>query len=149
MTNESFFALAIMALVALFFGFVFAFSGYRFFLVLLPIWGFFYGFGVGAHTIQALLGDAFLAQQQDLMAAIQRLRARAQSTGQLKSTAEQKVIVEPAASPATAPPPPPAGAPPAAPPSTARICSNCCMKCNTWTAPPWPSHCSWSRCCGR
>jgi Protein of unknown function (DUF3300) len=43
------------------------------------------------------LGDAFLGQQQELMAAIQRLRARAQETGQLKSTAEQKVIVEPAA----------------------------------------------------
>ena len=47
------------------------------------------------------LGDAFLAQQQDLMAAIQRLRARAQAEGQLKSTPEQNVIVEPAASPPT------------------------------------------------
>ena len=48
------------------------------------------------------LGDAFLAQQQEVMAAIQRLRARAQSEGQLKSTPEQKVTVEPSASPATA-----------------------------------------------
>jgi hypothetical protein len=46
------------------------------------------------------LGDAFLAQQQDLMAAIQRLRARAQAEGQLKSTPEQSVVVEPAAAPA-------------------------------------------------
>src|SRR6266536_419553 len=49
------------------------------------------------------LGDAFLAEQKELMDAIQRLRARAQAEGNLKSTAEQKVIVEPAA----APPPPP------------------------------------------
>ena len=44
------------------------------------------------------LGDAFLSQQQELMAAVQRLRARAQAEGQLKSTPEQNVIVEPAAS---------------------------------------------------
>jgi uncharacterized protein DUF3300 len=44
------------------------------------------------------LGDAFLAQQQDVMASIQRLRARAQAEGQLKSTKEQNVIVEPSAS---------------------------------------------------
>ena len=49
------------------------------------------------------LGDAFLAQQQEVLAAIQRLRARAQASGQLKSSAEQNVTVEPAASPATAP----------------------------------------------
>ena len=61
MTNESFFALAITAMIAMFFGFVVAFSGYRFFLVLLPIFGFFYGFGLGAHSIQALFGQAFLA----------------------------------------------------------------------------------------
>ena len=47
------------------------------------------------------LGDAFLAQQQDVLAAIQRLRSRAQAEGQLKSTPEQNVTVEPAASPAT------------------------------------------------
>jgi uncharacterized protein DUF3300 len=55
------------------------------------------------------LGDAFLSQQQDLMASVQRLRARAQASGQLKSTAEQKVSVEPAAAPS--PPPPPAPPP--------------------------------------
>ena len=42
------------------------------------------------------LGDAFLSQQQDVMASVQRLRARAQAAGQLKSTNEQKVIIEPA-----------------------------------------------------
>jgi hypothetical protein len=50
------------------------------------------------------LGDAFLAQQQDLMAAVQRLRARAQSSGQLKTTPEQNVLVEPAAAVASTPP---------------------------------------------
>ncbi len=60
MTTESFFALALTAMLAMFFGFVVAFGGYRFFLILLPIWGFFYGFGFGAHTVQALLGQAFL-----------------------------------------------------------------------------------------
>jgi hypothetical protein len=40
------------------------------------------------------LGDAFLAQQQDVMNAVQRLRAKAQAQGNLKTTQEQKVIVE-------------------------------------------------------
>lgn len=54
------------------------------------------------------LGDAFLAQQKELMEAVQRLRARAQASGNLKSTAEQTVTVEPAAAaPAPAPPPAP------------------------------------------
>lgn len=39
------------------------------------------------------LGDAFLAQPQDVMDAVQRLRQLAQQTGTLKSGAEQKVIV--------------------------------------------------------
>jgi hypothetical protein len=69
------------------------------------------------------LGDAFLAQQQDVLAAVQRLRARAQEAGQLKSTAEQTVIVEPIevvgapAPPIGLPPgPPPAGSAPGTPP---------------------------------
>ncbi len=37
------------------------FSGYRLFLVLLPIWGFFVGFFLGALTIQWILGEALLA----------------------------------------------------------------------------------------
>jgi hypothetical protein len=43
------------------------------------------------------LGDAFLAQQRDLLDAVQRLRKRAQAEGSLQSTKEQKVTVEPAA----------------------------------------------------
>ncbi|MEM5430245.1 DUF3300 domain-containing protein [Cupriavidus oxalaticus] len=42
------------------------------------------------------LGDAFLAQQKDVMAAVQRLRLRAQQAGHLKSGPQQTVIVEPA-----------------------------------------------------
>jgi hypothetical protein len=56
------------------------------------------------------LGDAFLAQQNEVMDAVQRLRQKAHDQGNLKSTQEQKVSVEPA-------PPPPAGAAP--PPSSA------------------------------
>jgi hypothetical protein len=41
------------------------------------------------------LGDAFLAQQADVMNAIQRLRSKAQAQGNLQTTKEQKVIVEP------------------------------------------------------
>ena len=41
------------------------------------------------------LGDAFLGQRKETMDAIQRLRARAQAEGNLKSNEQQKVIVEP------------------------------------------------------
>jgi hypothetical protein len=37
------------------------------------------------------LGDAFLAQQEDLLAAVQRLRQRAQAAGQLKTSDKQTV----------------------------------------------------------
>jgi hypothetical protein len=40
------------------------------------------------------LGDMFLAQQKDVLDAIQRLRAKAQAAGNLKTTEQQKVIVE-------------------------------------------------------
>ena len=50
------------------------------------------------------LGDAFLASQKGVMDAIQRLRAKAEAAGNLKSTPEQTVSVEPAP---PAPPPPP------------------------------------------
>ncbi len=39
------------------------------------------------------LGDAFLGQQQDLMDAVQHLRARAQATGHLNSGSQQTVVV--------------------------------------------------------
>ena len=40
------------------------------------------------------LGDSFLAQQKELMDAVQRLRAKAQAQGALTTTKEQKVVVE-------------------------------------------------------
>ncbi len=40
------------------------------------------------------LGDAFLSQRSDVMQSVQRLRAKAQASGNLKTTSEQKVIVE-------------------------------------------------------
>jgi hypothetical protein len=40
------------------------------------------------------LGDAFLAQQEDVMDTVQSLRAKANEQGNLKTTKEQKVIVQ-------------------------------------------------------
>jgi hypothetical protein len=40
------------------------------------------------------MGDAFLAQPDDVMASVQRLRAQAQKAGNLKSTEQQKVVVK-------------------------------------------------------
>jgi len=50
--------LAILALIA---GAVFCFAGFKFFLFLLPIWGFFAGLLAGAHGFTAIFGDGFLA----------------------------------------------------------------------------------------
>jgi hypothetical protein len=49
-----------MALIALVFGLMVVFGGYRLFLILLPIWGFFGGFLVGSQAIYFIFGDAFL-----------------------------------------------------------------------------------------
>jgi hypothetical protein len=49
------------ATIALLFGLAVCFAGYRLFLVLIPIWGFFFGLGLGAQTIQVLFpNDGFL-----------------------------------------------------------------------------------------
>ena len=40
------------------------------------------------------LGDAFLAQQKDVMDTVQKLRKKAEEAGNLKSTKEQNVVVE-------------------------------------------------------
>ena len=62
MTTDSFFAVMCGGMIALLFGLALAFAGYRLFLILLPIWGFFFGFGLGAQTIMAISpNDAFLA----------------------------------------------------------------------------------------
>jgi hypothetical protein len=61
MTTDSFFALMCGGMIGLLFGLVLAFAGYRLFLILLPIWGFFFGFAFGAQAMQMIFGEAFLA----------------------------------------------------------------------------------------
>jgi hypothetical protein len=61
MGTESFLAIICAAMIAMLFGTVLAFSGYRLFMILLPIWGFFFGFALGAQTIQAIFGGGFLS----------------------------------------------------------------------------------------
>ncbi len=61
MVTDSFFALACAGLIGILFGLMLTFAGYRLFLFLLPIWGFFFGLTLGAQTMQALFGQAFLA----------------------------------------------------------------------------------------
>jgi hypothetical protein len=55
------FEILCMATIALLFGLVVAFGGYRLFLVLLPIWGFFAGFFLGAQTIAYLFNAGLFA----------------------------------------------------------------------------------------
>jgi Domain of unknown function (DUF4203) len=57
----TFFSLACAGLIAFVFGLTLCFVGYRFFLFLLPIWGFFFGLWLGAQSMQALFGVGFLA----------------------------------------------------------------------------------------
>ena len=59
--EDSVFATIVAAAVTMCFGLILAFLGYRFFLVLLPIFGFFFGLAFGAHSVQALFGDGFFA----------------------------------------------------------------------------------------
>lgn len=61
MVNESLFTLMCAGLIGSMFGLLLAFAGYRLFLLLLPIWGFFFGLALGADTMQALFGAGFLA----------------------------------------------------------------------------------------
>ena len=55
------FELFCMTLIALLFATALIFGGYRFFLFLLPIWGFFFGFGMGAEAVQALFSTGLFA----------------------------------------------------------------------------------------
>jgi hypothetical protein len=50
-----------VTLIALLVGLAICFNGYRWFLILLPIWGFFWGFALGAQALQAVFGIGFLA----------------------------------------------------------------------------------------
>ena len=49
------------AMLAVLLGVAFCFVGYRIFLVMLPIWGFFAGFWLGAQGVSLILGSGFLA----------------------------------------------------------------------------------------
>ncbi len=55
------FELLCMGLIGLLFGLAVVFGGYRLFIVLLPIWGFFFGFFLGVETVQVIFGIGFLA----------------------------------------------------------------------------------------
>jgi Ni,Fe-hydrogenase I cytochrome b subunit len=61
MATDSFFTMMCGGLIALLFGLILCLGGYRLFLFLIPFWAFFFGFGLGAQSIQAIFGDAFLA----------------------------------------------------------------------------------------
>ena len=61
MTADSLFVVMCGGMIALLLGLMLCFGGYRLFLVLLPIWGFFFGFTFGAQAVQAILGQDFLA----------------------------------------------------------------------------------------
>jgi hypothetical protein len=50
-----------IALIALVIGAAFCFGGFRFFLLLLPLWGFVVGFSVGIDAVTALFGDGAFA----------------------------------------------------------------------------------------
>ena len=64
--SQPFLALACTSLIAFIFGLVLCFGGYRFFLFLLPIWGFFFGLLFGAQTMQMLFGEGFLVHRHEL-----------------------------------------------------------------------------------
>jgi hypothetical protein len=49
------------AIVAMVIGLAFTFGGWRFFLVLLPLWGLLVGFNVGTDAVSALFGDGTFA----------------------------------------------------------------------------------------
>ena len=60
MSTDLFFTLACSAFIASLFGLILTFTGYKLFRILLPIWGFFFGLGLGAQTVQVLFNEGFL-----------------------------------------------------------------------------------------
>ncbi|MFC2023886.1 DUF4203 domain-containing protein [Chloroflexota bacterium] len=61
------FSTVTLALLAALLGVAFCFAGYRFFLVMLPIWGFFAGFWIGAYSVALIFGTGFLATSTGLV----------------------------------------------------------------------------------
>lgn len=55
-------------LLAFLLGIAFCFFGYRFFMVMLPVWGFFAGFWLGAQVVVWLFGSGFLADLTGIIA---------------------------------------------------------------------------------
>jgi hypothetical protein len=51
----------VIAILAVVLGALFAFGGWRFFLILLPFWGLLMGFNVGTEAVRALIGDGTFA----------------------------------------------------------------------------------------
>jgi hypothetical protein len=56
--NMTAFNILCAGLIGTLFGVLLAFAGYRLFLVLLPIWGFFFGLFLGANTVQWLFNSS-------------------------------------------------------------------------------------------
>ncbi len=61
------FELLCMGIIAFLVGAALCFNGYRWFLALLPLLGFVYGFGMGAQTIQALFGGGLFSTATSLV----------------------------------------------------------------------------------
>ncbi len=61
MSPDTFFTLACSAFIGSLFGLIMAFAGYKLFRLILPIWGFFFGFLLGAQSIQIIFNEGFLA----------------------------------------------------------------------------------------
>jgi hypothetical protein len=59
-----------LALFAVLLGAAFLLAGYRFFLVMLPIWGFFGGLWLGAYTVALIFGTGFLATTTGLVVGV-------------------------------------------------------------------------------
>lgn len=64
------FADVLVAVLIALVGLLFLMAGYRFFLLLLPLWGFVAGFWAGAAAMTALFGTGFLATALSWLAAI-------------------------------------------------------------------------------
>jgi hypothetical protein len=59
-----------LAIFALLLGLALCFAGYRFFLVMLPIWGFFAGVWIGAYAVTTIFGTGFLSTVTGLIVGI-------------------------------------------------------------------------------
>lgn len=62
------FHLFCMGLIGLLFGLAATFGGYRLFLILLPVWGFFFGSVLGAETVQIRANQGFEVETYNRLA---------------------------------------------------------------------------------